>query len=186
MAHYLDILLRPDPETTPQQLMAALFAKLHRTLVQLGSTGIGVSFPEYKAAPPYLGNTLRLLGTEEDLHRLMGQPWLSGLQDHIEQAAVQPVPAHATHRRLSRVQAKSSPERLRRRQMKRHGLTEQEALARLPDACAETLALPFLMVRSASTEQSFKLFLRCEPASASAGGLFNAYGLSTTATIPWF
>lgn len=186
MSHYLDILLRPNPEIAPHQLLAALYAKLHLALVQLDSSTLGVSFPGYTEKPASLGNRLRVLGPEADLQQLMALPWLGGLQDHIELLAVAQVPPQVGYRRLSRVQAKSSPERLRRRQMKRHSLTEEEARARVPDSCAETLALPFLVLRSASTTQTFRLFLRCEPASAEVGGAFNSYGLSAAATVPWF
>ena len=186
MSHYLDILLRPDPEIAPHQLMAALYAKLHLALVQLGSSTIGISFPGYIEKPASLGNCLRLFGSEADLQRLIALPWLGGLQDHIQTSVVAAVPSQMGYRRFSRVQPKSNPERLRRRQMKRHGLTAEEAHARIPDSCAETLALPFLVMRSASTMQMFRLFLRCETVSAPASGVFNAYGLSATATVPWF
>lgn len=186
MSHYLDILLRPDPEIARHQLMAALYSKLHLALVQLESSTLGVSFPGYTEKPASLGNRVRLCGPESDLHRLMALPWLGGLQDHIQSSVVTAVPAQVSYQRFSRVQAKSNPERLRRRQMKRHGLTEEEARARVPDSCAETLALPFVLLRSASTTQTFRLFLRCETVMAEAGGVFNTYGLSATATVPCF
>ena len=154
--------------------------------MQLKSSSIGVSFPDYAEKPSTLGNRLRLCGPAADLQKLMALPWLGGLQDHISPSLVAAVPPQAGYRRLSRVQAKSNPERLRRRQMKRHGLTEEEARARVPDSCAETLALPFVVLRSVSTTQTFRLFLRCEPARSAVSGVFNAYGLSQTATIPWF
>jgi CRISPR-associated endonuclease Csy4 len=186
MSHYLDIHLRPDPEIAPHQLMAALYAKLHIALVQLGSSTLGVSFPGYAEKPASLGNHLWVFGPEADLHRLIVSPWLGGLQDHVHTSPVAEVPTQVDYRRFSRVQAKSNPARLRRRQMKRHGLTEEEARIRVPDSCAETLALPFVMLRSASTTQTFRMFLRCQTASAPASGVFNAYGLSATATVPWF
>ncbi len=186
MSHYLDILLRPDPEIAPHQLMAALYARLHLALVQLNSSTLGVSFPGYAEKPASLGNSLRMVGPEADLLRLLALPWLGGLQDHLHTLAIAAVPPQVGYRRLSRVQAKSNPERLRRRQMKRHGLSEAEAHARVPDSCIEMLALPFIALRSASTGQSFRLFLRCEATSAPVSGAFNAYGLSATATVPWF
>jgi CRISPR-associated endonuclease Csy4 len=97
------------------------------------------------------------------------------------------VPADAVQRSLRRVQAKSSPERLRRRQMRRHGLTEQHARERVPDSAAELLTLPCGVRARASTGQSFPLYLRLGPAESTAQvGTFNAYGLSTSATTPWF
>lgn len=186
MSHYLDIHLRLDPEIASHQLMAALYSKLHVALVQLQSSSLGVGFPGYTEKPPSLGDRMRIFGPEADLQRLVALPWLGGLQDHIQSSAVAAVPARVGYRRLSRVQAKSNPERLRRRQIKRHGLTEEEARTRVPDSCAETLALPFVVLRSGSTTQTFRLFLRCETVMAEAGGTFNTYGLSSTATVPWF
>jgi CRISPR-associated endonuclease Csy4 len=109
------------------------------------------------------------------------------MRDHTEVTPVTSVPADATQRQLRRVQAKSSPERLRRRQMRRHGLTEEQALERVPDSAAEFLKLPFVSLASATTGQTFPLYLGLgTPAPIAQAGTFNAYGLSTSATIPWF
>lgn len=187
MQHYIEIHLRPDPEFAPHQLMAALFGKLHRCLAQIKSTRIAVSFPGYLATPATLGNTLRLIGPEADLAHLMAADWLRGMRDHADVRPQAEVPAGAQQRSLRRAQAKSSPDRLRRRQMRRHQLTAEQALAQIPDSCAETLALPFLTVASASTGQRFRLFVRLGPVvSGAQAGEFNSYGLSSTATIPWF
>lgn len=187
MSHYIDIHLRPDPEFPEHQLMAALYAKLHRVLAQVQATTIGVSFPAYRETPAALGNTLRLVGPRGDLEWLMEHGWLNGMRDHTEVAPVIAVPADAAQRCLRRVQAKSSPERLRRRQMRRHGLTAEQACERVPDSAAELLRLPFVMLASTSTGQTFPLYLRLGPTMpASQTGTFNAYGLSASATIPWF
>jgi CRISPR-associated endonuclease Csy4 len=187
MHHYIDIHLRPDPEFPPHQLMAALFAKLHRWLAQTQSQRIAVSFPGYQEAPATLGGTLRLIGPAAELARLMEHDWLQGMHDHVALRPLATVPPDAAQRTLRRVQAKSSPERLRRRQMRRHQLTAEQALERVPDGAAETLKLPFLTLASASTGQRFKLFLRLGPPSPAAqAGEFNSYGLSSTATLPWF
>lgn len=185
LTHYLDIHLRPDPEFPASQLLSALYAKLHRALVELRSDDLAVSFPGY--CDKGLGQALRILGSADRLGQLMALPWLSGMRDHTQVSIAAAVPADANHRQLSRVQAKSSPERLRRRQMKRHGLTAELARERVPDSAAESLKLPFLPVRSASTGQSFMLFLRLSPPCPHpVAGRYNAYGLSTTATVPWF
>lgn len=187
LTHYLDIYLRPDPDFPASQLMAALYAKLHRALVQMGSEDLAVCFPGYSEKRLGLGNTLRVLGSAERLKQLMARPWLSGMTDHVQASVTAAVPAAASHRQLTRAQGKSSPERLRRRQMKRHCLTAEQALERIPDSTAQRLKLPFMPVRSASTSQMFFLFLRVgPPCPTPVDGNFNAYGLSTTATVPWF
>jgi len=184
---YIDIRLRTDPEFPTHQLLSALYAKLHRALVALKTRTVCVSFPCYALRPVSLGSTLRIIGPALDLAALMALPWLSGMADHIQVLAALPVPADAAHRRLVRVQAKSNPERLRRRQMRRHGISAEEAQNRIPDSAAEHLNLPFLQMRSASTGQSFRLFLSSVEVPARIDqGDFNAFGISTSRSIPWF
>ena len=187
MLHYIDIHLRPDPEFAAHQLMSALYSKLHRALVLTKSNRIGVVFPGYGVSPPGLGDTLRLFGPAEDMARLTGLDWMQGMRDHVAMFAAAPVPADAKACRLRRVQAKSSPERLRRRQMRRHGISAEQARERVPDAAAELLKLPFLVLTSASTGQRFRMFLGMEAANGSApAAQYNAYGLASEGAVPWF
>lgn len=202
MDHYVDIQLQPDAEFAPAILMAALFTKLHKALAEGSHQDIGVSFPHMDlveatqpqctsrtgAHPRYaLGHVLRLHGNSQALQKLLATNWLTGMRDHVSCTAVLVVPAQVGHRVVSRVQAKSSPERLRRRQMRRHGLTKEQAQERIPDSAAEMLNLPFLTLRSQSTGQTFRLFIRLGPEQTMPvlGG-FGAYGLSPQTTIPWF
>lgn len=185
--HYIDIQLRPEPELAAHHLLSALYARLHLALVELRADAIGVSFPGFDASRPSLGNCMRLLGTAPSLAALMALPWLRGVRDHVAISDARPVPPHAPHRTLRRVQVKSSLERLRRRLMKRHQLTEAQARERIPDSAARLTDLPFVVLPSASTGHRFRLFLALGAQdSAPREGGFNAYGLSSTATVPWF
>lgn len=187
MDYYLDIHLRPDPEVPSPHLMSALFGKLHRALVALPEESVGISFPARDEQRPWLGEHLRLHGTCAALDRLMAQPWLTGIRDHLRLGELLPVPVDAKHRQVRRVQVKSSPERLRRRQMRRHGFSEEEARQRIPDRTARQLDLPYLHLRSQSTGQSFRLFIRHGPLQDTPiAGHFTRYGLSDSATVPWF
>jgi CRISPR-associated endonuclease Csy4 len=187
MDHYVDIDVRPDPEFPAHQLMSALYAKLHRALVAQASTCIGVSFPSVDSQAPHLGTCLRLHGKLAALSTLLQGDWLAGMRDHVMLTPPRPVPAAAQNRIVKRVQVKSSPERLRRRLMRRHGLDEQEARQRIPDESACLAHLPFVQLRSTSTGQTFRLFIDHGPMQPGAvPGDCNAYGLSQGATIPWF
>lgn len=187
MNHFLEIRLLPDPEFPPTVLMNALFAKLHRRLVELGSNDVGVSFPEASNQPIGLGARLRLHSGASNLELLMGMNWLTGMQDHICINGPERVPEQARYRVVRRIQAKSSPERLRRRLMKRHDLDEEAARQAIPDNAAERLELPFLTLKSRSTAQSFRLFVDQRPVvSKPVGGSFSYYGFSPNATVPWF
>lgn len=187
MDHYIDIRLRPDPESPPHQLMAALYGRLHRALVQLRCDDVGVSFPAMRHQPPTLGDQLRLHSTRERLQQLQQLPWLGSVADHVDVSQPMSVPAGALHRQVQRVQAKSNAERLRRRHMRRHGVDAATARERLPDSIAQTVHLPFMQLVSTSTGQTFRMFLRHGPIKQQPlAGAFNAYGLSAMATVPWF
>ena len=88
---------------------------------------------------------------------------------------------------VSRVQVKSSAQRLMRRSVKKGWLTEEEAQQRMLTMAEARTDLPWLNLRSLSTGQSFRLFIRHgDLLSAPVTGVFSTYGLSATATIPWF
>jgi len=185
--HYLDIALRPDPEFSQAHLLGALYAKLHRALVQLRADDIGVSFPHYRLRPRTLGSVVRLHGNEPALGRLMSTDWLRGMRDHIELSAMAPVPPAAPHRTVQRRQFKTNAERLRRRRMQRKGETAEQAFAAIPDNVERQPDLPYVQLHSASTGQPFCLFVEQGALQPSPQpGLFNTYGLSQGATVPWF
>jgi len=187
MDHYVDLRLLPDPEFSPPLLMNALFARLHRGLVEHRGQDIGVSFPDARDDRPWLGQRLRLHGGEASLRRLLELGWHERLRDHVALGGLDRAPAGARYRVVRRVQAKSSPERLRRRLMARHGVTADEAAARIPDEAARTLTLPFVSLTSQTTGQPFRLFIQQRPVQDTpVVGSFSLYGLSTTATVPWF
>ena len=187
-SHYLDIHLRPDPEVAPHHLMGSIYGRLHHALVQLDRQDIGVSFPEHDDCKPSLGSNLRLHGPDLSLQSLVESGWLHALHDHVRIDAIAPIPVDSKHRVVNRVQTKSNVDRLRRRAMKRHGLSQDEANSRIPASVEVYLRLPFVTIGSRSTGQpSFPLFIRHGPLLEQASqGTFSSYGLSHQATIPWF
>ena len=187
LSHYIELCVRPDPEVTPTHLLAALYTHLHRALAAQGTTGIAVTFPDYSAERCTLGTRLRLHGSEAALQAWATGQWLGSVRDHVNATPPLPVPADASHRALRRVQVKSSPERLRRRLMKRHQVSEEQARERISDNVARTTALPYAQLASGSTGQRFRLFLALGPEQTPVqSGCFNAYGLSAESTVPWF
>jgi CRISPR-associated endonuclease Csy4 len=183
--HYLDIQLLPDPEFAPDQLLRALFGKLHRALVQLGDGSVGISLPGHSACGT--GNHLRLHGSQSALMRLQALDWLTGMRDHTRLSELAAIPADCLHRVVRRVQVDSSPERQRRRLMKRQGLDEHTARQRIPDSAMKLTHLPWVEMRSQSSGQRFRLFIEHGPLLPVATlGRFSKYGLSASATVPWF
>ena len=188
--HYIDITLLPDPEFGHAHLLGALMAKLHRALVQLKASNIGVSFPQHVNAPlgkRTLGTVLRLHGAADALNGLMALEWLKGMRDHVQVSVLDVVPADAKHRLVQRRQFKTNADRLRRRRMARKGETAEQAIAAIPDAVERKPNLPFAQLRSSSTGQPFCRCVEHGPLQLQpAAGAFNAYGLGHQATVPWF
>ena len=182
-SHFADLTLRGDEETPVREVLEIVFARLHLALTRTPASGVGLSFPAATLPGPFtparsLGNVIRLHGSEEALRTLLVAPWTSNLADHLVTSPLAPIPAGASPIRLVRVQAKSNTDRLVRRAVKRRGLTEMKAREAYAGHAPERLALPYLSVRSASTKQSFRLFVHQEPAAEPRPGTFSAYGLS--------
>merc|ERR1711879_218909 len=101
--------------------------------------------------------------------------------------SIVPVPEGCQHRTVRRIQAKSAWNK-RKRSIAKGRLTEEEAQAKIPDDQQKNLKhLPFLQIKSLSNGNTMRIYvnhgeLQNEPVS----GTFNSYGLSATATIPWF
>lgn len=187
MDHYLDVQLLSDPEFSEPILMGALYSKFHRALVALKTNDIGISFPNYQRKPKSLGTVLRIHGNHTALAQLQSTSWLKGMRDHTVLSDIQAAPANTRHHRVSRRQYKTNADRLRRRRMKRKGETYEQALQAIPDSVEQTPEFPFLILRSASTEQSFCLFIeQGAPQEKPVKGEFSSYGLSQIATVPYF
>lgn len=186
MDHYVDIRVLPTPEIAEPHVLNALAGRLHVALTELQSDDIGVSFPRFQLDPPRLGNVLRLHSIRPRLEELMQRPWIRGVSDYVHVGTLSAVPQAVTYCTVRRVQVQSSADRIRRRQMRRHGWTLEEAQARIPDTAEGRLALPFLRLSSSSTGQLFRLFIEQRRSDLPVQGLFNTYGLSQTATVPWF
>jgi len=185
MDHYLDIHVLPDPEFDINVIMNALYSKLHRGFASVGHGELGVSFPGMDKKG--LGSQLRLHGTHESLSRLMAIQWVVGLRDHIQISNILLVPEVVQHRVVSRMQVKSSAERLRRRSVKNGKLTEAEAQERILETNEKRCKLPFIQLKSSSTGQIFHLYIQhSAPQFNSVAGKFSDYGLSSVATVPYF
>ena len=187
MTHYTDIHILNVPEIAQEHILEKLFAKIHLALAELKRSDIGLSFPDVDEKRPSLGRRLRLHGPAQGLRSLLDKAGVPAMRDYLRLGEILPTPEQATFRQVRRVQAKSSAERLRRRLAKRHNLSMEEAAARIAESVAKKVDLPFIRLQSQSSGQTFHLFishgaLRQTPIF----GEFNAYGLSSEATIPWF
>jgi CRISPR-associated endonuclease Csy4 len=187
MQFYADLKVRENPEISPQVILNMLFEKVHLVLVEQAREDIGLSFPDVKKGQKNLGKILRLHGEKEALESVISHQTMKRMTDYVDIGRVRQVPDNTSYCIVSRVQAKSNVERLRRRSVKNLGITEEEARRRIPDSKAKMLDLPFITLNSKSTGQRFRLYISHEEVNEvgeSKG--FSTYGLSSVSSVPWF
>jgi len=183
MDHYVDIQVLPDPEFLETTLMNELFSKLHRALGKHGQGKIGVSFPDHDKT---LGARIRLHGGKKALEEFMQTRWIMGMTDYCHVSDVRPVPPRTSFCTVKRVQAKSAYNK-RKRSVAKGWLDESEAQKRIPVSQQRMLDLPYAQLRSLSNGNRMRVYIEhSKPVQQSVSGSFSAYGLSSTATVPWF
>lgn len=184
MNHYLNITLHPDAEMPATVLMNAICAKLHKALFDSRSTSIGISFPKYDVT---LGNVLRIYGSEADLQKLHSANWLGGMNGYCKFSEVTAVPANAKHRTVSRKQSTMSQSKLKRL-LKRGTITDDKVKDYKAKMFAEKgLDKPWLDFVSGSNGQRHRRYIELgELQDQPITGEFDQFGLSKTATVPWF
>lgn len=164
-------------------LTNVIYAKFHKALCDLGATGIGVSFPKYKTT---LGNVLRLHGSDSDLSVLQGNNWLGGMSGYCKVSDILPVPDTVQYRTVSRKQSTMTQAKLNRL-IKRGSITEGEVKQYKAKMFDKGLDNPYVELKSGSNGHKHRRYIEFgELLTAPVLGEFDQFGLSKTATVPWF
>jgi len=183
MEYYLDIKILPDPEFQATVLMNALYSKFHKTLCERHSKNIGISFPSYQVT---LGNVLRLHGSSIELDKLQLGEWLGGTKGYCHISKAKPVPENCQYRIVSRKQTTMSNSKLERL-IKRGSITPEEAKQYKAKMFTKGLDNPYVELTSGSNGQRHRRYIQFgELLDHPIEGEFDQFGLSKTATIPWF
>ena len=183
MSFYIDIQIKPDAEIRENVLMNKVYSKLHKALFDLNANNVGVSFPKWKVM---LGTTLRLHSTQESLDALQKINWLGGLSGYCEVSGILNVPGNCKYRVISRIQTTMTPAKLRRL-LKRGTITNEEAKAYKAKMFTKGLDEPYLELESGSNGNKHRRYISFgQLVDTNTEGAFDSFGLSKTATIPWF
>jgi len=183
MNHYVDIVIKSDAEMRENLLLNKVYTKFHKVLCDQKSTGVGVSFPRYKIM---LGDVIRLHGTETKLAELQALDWLGGLKGCCTISSIQAIPENVTYRNISRIQSNMTEAKLRRL-IKRGSITQEETKAYKAKMFQQGMDNPYLELESGSNGHKHRRYLQFgELSLQSVKGEFDQFGLSKTATVPWF
>jgi len=183
MDHFIDVRLKPDAEMRENFLLNMVYTKLHKALFDLGSSSIGISFPDYQLK---LGNRIRLHGERSALDRLQTLNWPGALRDYCDITDVCRTPDQVQHRIVSRKQSNMTQAKLNRL-LKRGTIAQEQIREYKAKLFARGLDNPYVELESNSNGHKHRRYiefgeLQAEPLV----GKFDYFGLSKDATIPWF
>jgi CRISPR-associated endonuclease Csy4 len=183
MDSYLNITVLPDEEMNENELLNKAYSKLHKALFDLQANNIGVSFPEFKCKP---GRVLRIHSNATRLQQLQQLNWLGGLLGYCKVSDIQKVPSKVEYRVISRIQPTMTMSKLNRL-IKRGSLTQDKVASYKTKMLSKRLENPFIELISNSGGQLYSRYIEVgHPKNDPVEGEFDYFGLSKTATIPWF
>jgi len=193
MNYYVDIKLLTDTEISLGFVWKKLYTQVHLALVEVRDennlVSIGLGFPKY-SNDRFLGDTLRLFApTKEALEILDLNRWIARLLDYLIVSEIKEVPTNINeYVSFGRQQFKTNREALARRQAKRKGISYEEALQNYAnfDENKNKTKLPYINIKSLSTDREMKVFIKKSEPKEREDGLFSTYGLSNKSTVPWF
>lgn len=199
MNYYCDITLLPDAEATLGFLWHRIYTQIHLALVEHknpeGNSLVAISFPEYGVNGFPLGTKLRLFAsTEETLNNMRLDKWLARFNDYCHFTSVRACKPAVRYVRFSRKQFKSNLDKVALRRANHMNISIEESREYVNQHYEEKSKLPFLNLTSISSnteagfgeKDRFKLFIDRTFLEKPTDGVFNCYGLSKEASVPWF
>ncbi len=200
MHYFQEITLIEQVEISQYFIWSKLYGQLHIALVEIHNqnlnSNIGVSFPQYiyqknEEGKPIitLGAKLRIFApTEAILQQLNIIKWLDRLSDYVHISSIRPVPQDKilSYASFQRKQVKTNAERLARHRVKtKNDISLDDAIKLYQKRITKT-DLPFIQMKSLTSNKHFKLFIAKKESPKSNEFEFNAYGLSSKSTVPEF
>ncbi len=194
MNYFIEIELLSDGDIPVNFLWEKIYPQIHLALVEIrkdGKSNVGVSFPKYDAEKFQLGNVIRFFAkTRVELENLRLKNSCSRLLDYLRISTIEEVPLDVLgycYFSRHRVKTKSSLTRLIRRKAKRENMSYEDALSFYSGKEKGTSRLPFVRIRSQSTNSSpYPLLIEKVEASGLHDGAFSTYGLSSSSSVPLF
>ena len=183
MNYYIDVIIQPNDEIRLNVLLNSVYTNFHKVLFDLRSTSIGISFPRYKIT---LGNIMRIHAQQVELNIFQDSNWLGSISPFCKVTNILEVPQNTKFRTISRKQSTMSQSKLNRL-IKRGSIKEDEIINYKTKMFSKGLDDPYIELQSGSNGHKHRRYLEFgELLSSAIEGRFDQFGLSKSATIPWF
>lgn len=193
MNYYVEVTLLPDVEIPLNFLWQKVYQQLHLRFVEMknkdGLQSVGISFPKYDTGSTNtLGEKIRLFAQDiETLECFNARQTLQKLSDYVHVTGIRDVPENVTtFGCFSRLQLKTSNLRLARRKAKREKIEIPVALSKFTKHIEKRTTAPFVIIKSVSNGEMFRLFVAYKEQTNNNSGEFGTYGLSSSSTVPVF
>lgn len=195
MQVYRDITLLPGDDIGHHFLWEKVFCQVHLALVENknaeGRSPFGITFPEFDTENNRLGHKLRVFAPDQvTMEKLTLSRWLENLLDYVHLTSIRPVPeTGGATVRTSRMQTKSNAERLIRRAAHRQNISLEEARVQRRNTKSQFTRAPYIWVKSLSSGERFRLFIKQEMEERVQGSVFTLYGFAIgemEGSLPYF
>lgn len=183
MTHYIDIKLLANKELRENVLLNQIYTSFHKRIYDLKSENIALSFPNYKLN---LGRLFRIHGEMEVLEKLNKKDWLGNYKKFCKVSSINIIPSDVKYRVVSRIQQNMTESKLRRL-IKRGNISDEDIKKYKIKMLQGGLDNPYVELISMSNGQLHRRFISFgELKDSEIKGKFDLFGLSKSATIPWF
>lgn len=196
MNFYQEITLLPDAEVSLYFLWSKVYGQLHIALADVrnryGIDTIGVNFPHYvyeeqnhKVVAARLGDQLRIFAlAENDLEKLQINQWLERLSDYVHIKRISKIePNKVTGYVVVKRYRYPSLDKVALRFAQFRKINFEEARKHCATHKHQAKNYPFIMLKSQSNQEYYKLSIRQENAQESVSGRFNVYGINSATGI---
>lgn len=189
LTHYFEITAIPHEELPQSAITSLVMQELHRILKDFDGK-IGLSFPDYQKQTITIGGRIRCFANLELLEKVKLKLSDKSSTDYAILSEIHPVPQQIRgYLSYSRVQNKGSSDlRRKEKHMKQRGFSDDEItkVLSLKAQNQKPISLPHVHMTSSSTGQQFLLMIKEKQLEENIEGTFSSYGLSKTATVPYF
>ncbi len=129
---------------------------------------------------------MRIHGEKSVLHNLQSINWIGGMKGYCDVSEIMLVPKNSKFRTASRKQTTMSQAKLRRI-IKRESISKEETKRYKEKMFSKKLNEPYLELLSLSNRKKYRSYIEFgELLDQPVYGKFDQFGLSKTATVPWF